>query len=235
MAHDKQFTLFTAASPLPPNGWKVAYVLNALGLSYESVYLDSASIRGPEHLKLNPNGRIPTLIDHRNGDLTIWESGAIILYLIDTYDTEHTISVADPREKAVLTQWLFFQASGQGPYFGQATWFKHYHSEKVPSAIDRYENEARRLLNVLESILRKQEYLVAGRVTAADIAFVPWHDILYAVINDEFDFEKEFPNTYKWHKKVEALDGVKQGLEARQRRVEAAENEKKKASDHSEA
>ncbi|TCD61167.1 Glutathione S-transferase 2 [Steccherinum ochraceum] len=211
MSHGKQFTLFSHV--LAPNGWKIAFVLNILQRTYEPVYLDSGTYKSPEHVIYNPNGRIPTLIDHSNGDLVLWESGAILLYLVDTYDTEHKISVACPREKAVLIQWLFFQTTGQGPYFGQSTWFRHFHPEKIPSAIARYQNEARRVLGVLESVLSQQEYLVAGKVTIADIAFVPYNNILQHVIEDDFDFKKEFPNTYTWHCKVAAVDGVRSGLE----------------------
>ena len=91
-------------------------MLEELGLTYEPVYLDFSA---GEHKKapftdLNPNGRIPALVDHHNGDFTLWESDAIILYLVDKYDTEKRVSVADEKERYHLIQWLFFQASGQG-------------------------------------------------------------------------------------------------------------------------
>lgn len=91
-------------------------MLEELGLTYESVYLDfsSGEHKKPPFTDLNPNGRIPALVDHKNGDFAIWESGAIILYLIDKYDTEKRISVSDEKEHYQLIQWLFFQASGQG-------------------------------------------------------------------------------------------------------------------------
>ena len=91
-------------------------MLEELGLTYESVYLDfqKGEHKAPEFTKYNPNGRIPALIDHHNGDFVIWESSAILLYLVDRYDKEKKISVTDEKEKATLNQWLFFQASGQG-------------------------------------------------------------------------------------------------------------------------
>ena len=91
-------------------------MLEELGLTYESIYLDFAKLeqKSPEHTKLNPNGRIPTLIDHHNGDFAIWESNAIILYLVDKYDTQKKLTVTDEKDKYTLIQWLFFQASGQG-------------------------------------------------------------------------------------------------------------------------
>ena len=95
---------------------KVAFVLEELGLTYESKWLDfqKGEQKGEEHTKFNPNGRIPTLIDHTNGDFAIWESDAIMLYLVERYDKEKKITVTDEKEKAILIQWLFFQASGQG-------------------------------------------------------------------------------------------------------------------------
>jgi len=150
MSHGKQFTLYTHT--IGPNGWKVAFALAELGPTYESIYLDFAKgdHKAPEHTRYNPNGRIPTLIDHRNGDFVIWESDAILVYLVDSYDTEHKISVADVKEKIIQLQWLFFQASGQGPYFGQAYWFLHLDAEKIPSAIKRYQKETYRVLSILE-------------------------------------------------------------------------------------
>lgn len=123
------------------------------------------------------------------------ESDAILLYLVEKYDKEHKLSVADVNEKFKLIQWLFFQASGQGyvscpfpllscfsltafwgcrPYFGQAVWFMKYHQEKLPSAIERYQKEILRVLGVLESVLSKQEWLVGGKLTVADISFITY-------------------------------------------------------------
>ena len=91
-------------------------VLKELGLTYEAVYLDFAKQehKAPEFTKYNPNGRIPALIDHKNGDFVLWESDAILLYLTDKYDTEKRLTVTDEKDKYTLLQWVFFQASGQG-------------------------------------------------------------------------------------------------------------------------
>ena len=91
-------------------------MLEELGLTYESIYLDfnKGEQKEARHTDLNPNGRIPTLVDHRNGDYTIWESDAILLYLADKYDPERRLTVSDEKQKYSLVQWLFFQASGQG-------------------------------------------------------------------------------------------------------------------------
>lgn len=95
-----------------------------------------------------------------------------MLYLVEKYDPEHKISVAAEGEKFHLIQWLFFQASGQGPYYGQAAWFNYFHPEKIPSAQERYKNEILRVLGVLNDVLSKQEWLVGGKVTIADLSFI---------------------------------------------------------------
>lgn len=92
-------------------------MLEALGLTYHSIYLDfnKGEHKAPEFTQYNPNGRIPALIDHKNGDFVVWESDAIMLYLVDKYDTEKKLTFADgSNDKFSLVQWLFFQASGQG-------------------------------------------------------------------------------------------------------------------------
>ena len=109
----------------------------------------------------------------------------MIQYIIDRYDKERKISVApNSDEYYTQLQWLYFQASGQGPYYGQAVWFTLYHPEKVPSAVDRYRNEARRVLGVLESVLAKQEWLVGGRLTVADLSFIPCVSGVLALVRD---------------------------------------------------
>ncbi|OSD01270.1 glutathione transferase Ure2p class [Trametes coccinea BRFM310] len=215
MSHGKQFTLYTHVGG--PNGWKVAFVLEELGLTYESKYLDFAKgeHKGPEHTKLNPNGRIPTLIDHQNNDFVIWESNAILLYLIEKHDKDNKLGVSNEADKYKLLQWLFFQASGQGPYFGQAFWFMRYHPEKLPSAIERYQKEAQRVYSVLESVLSKQEWLVGDKPTIADIAFITWNRSAFNVILKDVpgvDVEKDYPSVYKWHKKLEERPAVQKVL-----------------------
>ena len=102
------------------------------------------------------------------------ESDAIILYIVDKYDPEHTISAASDADRYLQLQWLFFQSSGQGPYFGQCAWFSFFHPEKLPSAQERYKNEILRVFGVLEDVLSKQEWLVGGKASVADISFIPY-------------------------------------------------------------
>lgn len=215
MSHGKQFTLYSHAGG--PNGWKVALFLEELGLTYETKFLDfqTKEQKSPEHLKLNPNGRIPTLIDHKNNDFTLWESCAILEYLAYTYDTEGKFSVKDPLEKYQALQWLFFQASGQGAYFGQAAWFLNYHPEKIPSAIDRYKDEIKRVFGVLESVLSKQEWLVGNKYTFADLAFIPWHNGAMNHIFQGTDFSKDYPALIKWAEKINNRPVVKKVFEQR--------------------
>lgn len=208
MSHGKQFTLYSHKGG--PNGWKVAFVLEELGLSYETIYFDfkKGEQKSDEHTKLNPNGRIPTIIDHKNSDFTLWESNAILEYLAYTYDKEGKFTVSKPEDKYKQLQWLFFQSSGQGPYFGQAAWFKSFHPEKIPSAIERYQNEVKRVSGVLDSVLSKQEWLVGEKLTIADISFIPWH---YGAIKilDGTDFSKDYPALDKWFKKMTERPAIK--------------------------
>jgi len=201
----KQFTLYTHKGA--PNGWKVALVLAELGLEYDSVYLDFGANehKAPEFTKFNPNGRIPALVDHSNNEFAVWESCACITYLAEKYDTEHKISVASMEDRMHQLQWLFFQASGQGPYYGQAVWFRNYHPEKVASAVERYQREAMRVLSVLEGVLAQQEWLVGGKCTVADMSFIPWNIFAFTgILGDfpEFNLERDYPHVAAWHQKL---------------------------------
>ncbi|KAI0336819.1 glutathione S-transferase C-terminal-like protein [Cubamyces sp. BRFM 1775] len=218
MSQGKPFTLY--GTVVPPNPMKVAIVLEELGLEYEVVPIEISKReqKSPEFLKLNPNGRVPALVDDTNEDFVIWESDAILLYLVERYDKEHKLSVADANEKYTLLQWLFFQASGQGPYFGQAVWFMRGHREKLPSAIQRYQKETIRVIGVLESVLSNQEWLVGGKMTIADLSFVPWSDIaLTSILKDYegFDVDTQFPAFSNWHKKMCARPTVAKQLAIR--------------------
>lgn len=213
-----QFTLYS--DPLGPNGWKVTTLLEELGLSYETKFLDfeAQQQKSPEYTQFNPNGRVPTLIDHGNQDFVIWESNAIMLYLVEKYDTEKKLTVASPSDVAHLNQWLFFQASGQGPYYGQAAWFARSHPEKIPSAVERYQAEIIRVLGVLESVLSKQEWLVGGKYTIADLSFLLWNDLAVNMFirgYKNFNFEQDFPHVAAWHNKVSKRDAVQKVMTRR--------------------
>ncbi|CCM01923.1 uncharacterized protein FIBRA_03996 [Fibroporia radiculosa] len=209
MSHDKQFTLYTTTGG--PNGWKVEFVLTELGLSYESIHLQPGQQKEPDYTKYNPNGRIPALVDHRNSDFVVWESDAILAYLVEIYDPTHRISAVTPEDKVHQLQWLFFQSSGQGPYFGQQFHFNRYHPVKLPTAIERYQKEIIRILGVLDSVLSKQEWLVAGKCTIADISFVPWNILALdpSLVDLGVNVETEFPAFYGWHQKLVSMESIK--------------------------
>ncbi|THH33254.1 hypothetical protein EUX98_g909 [Antrodiella citrinella] len=216
MSHGKQFTLYSHKSG--PNGWSEGRLPpERARLTYETIYLDlkTGEHKQPDYIKVNPNGRVPTLVDHKNNDFTVWESGAILLYLESKYDTAHKYIATDEAGKTEVLQWLFFQVSGQGPYFGQAAWFSNFHPEKIPSAIERYQSEIKRVLGVLEIVLSKQEWLAAGKFTIADLSFVSWNTGAAHLAGEGFNFEKEFPATYKWHQKLLEIPGIKAGLAER--------------------
>ena len=118
MSSLKPITLWAHATG--PNPWKVAIVLEELGIPYETKFLEMPDMKGPEFTKINVNGRVPAIQDPNNGGFAIWESGAIIQYLVEKYDTEGKLSYKDGgNKKFEENQWLQFQMSGQGPYMGQ--------------------------------------------------------------------------------------------------------------------
>ncbi|KAL6400032.1 glutathione-s-transferase theta, gst [Ilyonectria robusta] len=158
-----------------PNPWKVALVLEELGLPYQNKWADFAQIKKEPFLSLNPNGRVPALEDPNTG-ISLWESGAIIDYLVDRYDKDEKLHYASLSEKYMTRCWEHFQMSGQGPYFGQKAWFTVFHAEKIPSAIERYANEIKRVNGVINVHLEKQgtDYLVGDKITYADLMFIPW-------------------------------------------------------------
>jgi glutathione S-transferase len=161
--------LFTSETP---NGWKISIALEEMGLPYEyrHIRLSQREQKQDWYLKLNPNGRIPTIIDHDNDDFVVFESGAILVYLAEKTGL---FLPRDVKGRSLVMQWLMFQMSGVGPMMGQANVFYRYAPEKIPYAIDRYQREVRRLLEILDRRLAAHEYL-AGDYSIADIATWPW-------------------------------------------------------------
>ncbi|KDQ64090.1 hypothetical protein JAAARDRAFT_118470 [Jaapia argillacea MUCL 33604] len=220
MSHGKPFTLYN--SQLGPNGWKVVFLLQELGLEYENVFLDLAKKeqKSPEHLKYNPNGRIPTLIDHKNGDFAIWESNAIITYIADTYDKEGKFHFLTGPEKYEQTQWLYFQASGQGPYYGQLVG-----SFRVPAAAERYRNEAKRVISVLDSVLSKSgsDWLVGNKYSIADMSFIIWNVLATTLLLENYDMAKEAPYADAWMKRMMARPAIKRAFSEKEAVTKAKE------------
>jgi len=155
-----------------PNGYKVSVTLEELGLSYalRPIDLSSGAQKEPWFTAINPNGRIPAIVDKGNDDFPVFESGAIMLYLAEQAGK---LIPADRNGRSMVVQWLMFQMGGLGPMMGQANVFTRYFPEHLPSAIDRYRRESRRLLEVLNGRLATHEYL-AGAYSIADIANFCW-------------------------------------------------------------
>ena len=161
--------LYTSSTP---NGHKVSCMLEAIEMPYEihSVNLGEGDQRKPDFLKISPNGRIPAIVDTDNDDLSIFASGAIMLYLAEK---SGKLIPSDIKGRAKVIEWLMFQMGGIGPMMGQANVFSRYFPEKIQPAIDRYQNESRRLFEVLDMQLSKNEWL-AGEYSIADIANWCW-------------------------------------------------------------
>ncbi|MEE8464096.1 MAG: glutathione S-transferase N-terminal domain-containing protein [Gammaproteobacteria bacterium] len=161
--------LFTAGTP---NGRKISVMLEETGLAYtvRELRLGELEQKRPEYLAINPNGRIPAIVDHEEGDFAVFESGAILIYLAEK---SGMLMPQDKKAESVVMQWLMFQMGGIGPMMGQANVFYRYASEKIDYAIDRYQAECRRLFEVMDKRLSTAEYL-AGDYSIADIATYPW-------------------------------------------------------------
>ena len=161
--------LYTDATP---NGWKAAVTLEEMGIPYETHHVDISTGAQKEdwYLKLCPNGRIPAIVDRDNDDFAVFESGAIMLYLAKK--TGQLIP-SDTKGESRVIQWLMFHTGGVGPMMGQANVFYRYFPEKIPAAIDRYQNECRRLFEVLDRQLAGRDYL-CDEYSLADIANWCW-------------------------------------------------------------
>ena len=155
-----------------PNGHKISIMLEEIGMDYtvHNIKLAEKDQRRPEFLAMNPNGRIPVIVDRANDDFVIFESGAILIYL-----AEKTGQLLPQEEKARsrVIQWLMFQMGGIGPMMGQANVFYRYFDEKIPAVIDRYQHESLRLLTVLDQQLNERDYL-CDEYSIADIANWCW-------------------------------------------------------------
>ncbi|WYZ45379.1 hypothetical protein EsH8_VIII_000695 [Colletotrichum jinshuiense] len=200
-------------------------ILQELEVPYEQINIDLGVVKEEPYVSINPNGRLPAITDPNTG-ITIWESGAIIEYLVETYDTDNKISFPSFPERFHLKQWLHFQMSGQGPYFGQLGWFKLFHPEDVPSAKERYEEQTVRVFSVLDRVLKDREYLVGDKATYADIAFMPWDYLGRRLLgdgwNDKWDIDSKYPAYAQWAERIRARPVVNKVLTSMQQ-LQAAE------------
>lgn len=195
--------LFTAATP---NGWKISVLLEELGIEYElnSIKLNENEQKGDAYLAINPNGRIPSIIDTDLNNFALFESGAIMIYLAEKFNR---FLPSDVMGRSLVIQWLMFQMSGIGPMMGQANVFYRYFPEKIPAAIDRYQTEVNRLFAVLDKHLENKEYL-AGDYSIADIANWCW------VHTHEWSGVKlsSFKNLKRWTDQIGQRPAVIKGI-----------------------
>lgn len=226
------YTLFSHRSA--PNGFKVAIVLCELDLPFNTFFLDFSrgEHRAPEFISITPNARVPALIDHGMNGLSIWESGAILLHLVNKYWKETgtpKLWSDDLAEQSQINAWLFFQTTGHAPMIGQALHFRYFHSEKIPSALERYTDEVRRVYGVIEMALsERREALImeldtenaasysAGTTPISQSRFFDYPvwlacdritiaDLSFVPWNNVVDriginLKVEFPEVYKWTK-----------------------------------
>jgi len=207
--------LYTATTP---NGRKASIALEEMGLAYKvrSIGLRRLEQKEPWFLAINPNGRIPAIVDRNDGDgdgdgdghcdceFAVFESGAILVYLAEKTGR---LMPADARGRSRVMQWLMFQIGGVGPMQGQANVFHRYFPEKIPVVIERYQNETRRLYGVMDGRLAQSEFL-AGDYSIADIAVYPWvaqHDWSGVDL-------AAFPHLSRWYALLGARPQVQRGM-----------------------
>lgn len=194
-----------------PNGHKVSIMLEECGLAYQlcPVNILTGEQRSEAFLKINPNRRIPAIVDHDGPDgepITLIESGAILMYLAER---SGQFWPAPVRERYEVTQWLMFQMANVGPMFGQCGHFRGYAPEPISYAIDRYYNETLRLYGVLNQRLANQPYL-AGEYSIADMATFPW---MAPLVRDLHEIDiSDFPNVARWYEAIAGRKGVQAGM-----------------------
>jgi GSH-dependent disulfide-bond oxidoreductase len=194
-----------------PNGHKVHIMLEECGLAYRAnpVNIGAGEQFRPDFLAISPNNKIPAIVDPDGPDgapISLFESGAILVYLASK--TGRFLPASD-RAKFEVLQWLMFQMGGVGPMLGQAHHFRLYAPEKIPYAIDRYTNEARRLYGVIDRRLSQSEWLGGGEYSIADIATFPW---LRSWQNQGVVLE-DYPHLKRWFDTIAARPAVQRGVQ----------------------
>ncbi|MDM5178025.1 glutathione S-transferase N-terminal domain-containing protein [Massilia sp. DJPM01] len=190
-----------------PNGHKVSIALEELALPYTLHALDLHQNQQKEDwfLAINPNGRIPAIVDRAEDNFAVFESGAILVYLAEKTGQ---LMPLDAKGRSQVMQWLMFQMGGIGPMMGQANVFYRYFPEKIQPAIDRYQGESRRLFRVLDGRLRDHEFL-AGDYSIADIANWAWvRTHKWSGVSIE-----ELPHLKRWIDAIRARPAVEKGLQ----------------------
>lgn len=191
-----------------PNGRKVAIALEELGLPYsvKVVDLTKGEQHKPEYLAINPNNKIPAIVDHDvPGGLKVFESGAILVYLAEKTGR---LMPSDAVRKSEVMEWLMFQMSGVGTTFAHLNYFTRTASQKVPLAIERFQTDAERLMRVLDKHLSSRDYL-ASEYSIADIALYPYLAWFRQTIPDLFTSRS---GVIQWMERVGARPAVQRGM-----------------------
>lgn len=194
-----------------PNGRKVAIMLEECGLAYtvHPVNIQMNQQFEPSFLKISPNNKIPAIVDRESGT-TVFESGAILIYLAEKTG-RFLAKSGDARWKAI--EWLMWQMAGLGPMAGQLSHFAIFAKEKIPYAIERYSNEYARLIGVLEKRLTEAEYLAGAEYSIADMAAYPWVAATLPTVSKNFKgLLKEHPHIDTWLKHIGERPGVQRGM-----------------------
>jgi len=193
-----------------PNGWKVTILLEELAVPYNviPVNLGKGEQFNPEFLKISPNNRMPAIVDHEplngKGPLSSFESGAIMQYLAEKYDT---FLPTDVNGKYDVLQWVYWQMGGLGPMSGQANHFRNAASEKIEYGMKRYTDEVNRLYGVMNTRLADRPFL-AGEYSIADMMSWPWV-VPYERLDQDLN---EFPNLKRWFETIKARPAVERGF-----------------------
>ncbi|EIN11288.1 glutathione S-transferase C-terminal-like protein [Punctularia strigosozonata HHB-11173 SS5] len=220
MSGEKPILLYTLGTP---NGHPISVFLEELKAAYGALDYDVYKINFSANeqkedwfIKLNPNGRIPTIVDRSRNNFTVFETSAILLYLAQHYDKDNKFSfdpVKDADDYSVELQWLFFTHGGIGPMQGQSHHFRHYAPEDIPYAKKRYLDETKRLYGVLEIRLKDRDWLAGpgrGKYSLADIKAIPWvRHHAYAGVDT---LDDEFPNVKAWIERAVARPAWEIGL-----------------------
>ena len=196
---------YTAATP---NGYKISILLEEAGIPYTPHFLNlgEQDQKAPEFLAINPNGRIPAIVDRDADDFAVFESGAILLYLAEKTGQ---FLPTDAKGRSTAIQWLMWQMGGLGPIMGQLNVFSRYFPERLPAAIERYERESYRLFGVLEGRLGETPWLAGPDYSIADMASWPWV-AAHAWPGLSLD---DYPRLAEWHARIAARPAVQRAMQ----------------------
>jgi len=220
MSHStKPLLLYTAATP---NGFPISFFLEDLkainpivDYDFEKINISANTQKEPWFIKMNPNGRIPVLVDRSRGHFNVFETSAILLYLAQHYDKDHIFwfdAEKEPNDYSEMLQWLFFAHGGIGPMQGQSNHFKNYAPEDIPYGQKRYLDETKRLYGVLEIRLANRDYLAGpgkGKYSIADIKTFTWVRVHKHTGIDDLD---AWPAVKAWVERIAARPAAEVGL-----------------------